>query len=886
VIISEEDYLAHYGTPRHSGRYPWGSGGNETDTRNPVLLDEITSLKAEGKSEKEIAEGFGMTISELRAEKSITRNAKRASDIITVTRLKEKGYSTNNISKRTGIPEPTVRNLLRPGELEKATIIESTANMIRSQVDQYGFTDIGKGNENRLGVTSTRLDSAVKMLVKEGYKVHPLNTPQVATGKDTKTKVIGPPGSTQKEAWLNQDKIHLINNYSDDGGKTYASPLPPLAINPKRVDIIYADQGGKEADGVIYVRPGVEDIKLGGSQYAQVRIKVGDSHYLKGMAVYKEDLPDGVDLQFNTSKQNTGNKFDAMKGLKDDPDLPFGSIVRQIQDKPGSPDAKVISVMNIVNDEGDWEKWSRTLSSQMLSKQSPRLAKEQLDMTYERRENNYNAINNLTNPTVRKKLLLDFAGATDTASVHLKAASMPGQAVRVLLPLPSLSPTQVYAPGFQNGERVALIRHPHGGTFEIPDLIVNNRNAEGKRLLKDGKVAIGINHEVAKRLSGADFDGDTVLVIPNRQGRIVITPALEALKNFDPHTAYPKYPGMKVMSNTETEMGMISNLITDMTIKNASHEEIARAVKHSMVVIDAENHELNHKASYNDNNIKQLKQKYQTQPSGKGGASTLISRARAEVRIPERKERTQAKGGPINKETGALEWEPTNRPSWKTGKPRMTVSTMLGEATDAHTLSSGTIMERYYADHSNKLKALANRARLDAINTPPTKYSASAKKTYSTEADSLASKLATAKSNAPLERHAQRIANSQINLKKKFNPEMDKETYNKIKYQALEEARRRTGADKIKIEITDSEWDAIQAGAISDSMLNEILTHADMKRVRELAMPKGPILMTSSMQSRANSMFALGFTRAEVAEQLGVSVSTLDASVSVGEKGE
>ena len=888
MLITEEDYLLHYGTPRHSGRYPWGSGDNETSTtRNMSTMDAINDLRKQGVSEKDIAEGFGMTIAELRAERSIARNAKRAADINMAHRLQEKGYSTNKIAKRMEIPESTARNLLRPGELEKATIIENTANAIKAEVDQYGFTDIGKGVENYLGVTSTRLNTAVQMLRNQGYEVHNFNAPQVATGEDTKTKVIGPPGSTQKEAWMNQDKIHTLSTYSEDGGKQWTEKLPPLAINPKRVGVRYAGEGGEEADGVIFVRPGVKDIELGGSQYAQVRIQVGEGHYLKGMAVYKDDLPPGVDLQFNTSKERTKNKLDAMKPLKDDPDLPFGSIVRQIQSDPGTPKAKVTSVMNIVNDEGDWAKWSRTLSSQMLSKQSPVLAKQQLDMTYERRENDYNNINALTNPTVRKKLLLDFAGATDSAAVHLKAAALPGQAVKVLLPLSTIKPNQIYAPGFQNGERVALIRHPHGGTFEIPDLIVNNKNVEGHRLLgKDASVAVGIHHDVAKHLSGADFDGDTVLVIPNRSNRIIITPALKELQNFNPHTSYPGYEGMKPMRNTETEMGSISNLITDMTIRQASHEELARAIRHSMVVIDAEKHNLDHKASYNDNNIKDLKVKYQ-RPNGEksSGASTLISRAKSELRVPQRKARLQEHGGPINKETGELEWEPTGRKNWRTGTPLTTKTTKLAEARDARALSSGTPVEELYATHSNKLKTLANRARLDAINTPNAKYSAPARKIYEHEVTSLNSKLSLAKSNAPLERSAQRIANAQIKLKKQFDPNMDQETYNKVKYQQLEEARRRTGADKHKIEITPAEWDAIQAGAISNSMLEEVLTHADMKVVRELAMPKHKILMSSPMQARAKSMYALGYTRAEVAQQLGVSVSTLDASVSVGEKG-
>lgn len=67
----------------------------------------------------------------------------------------------------------------------------------------------------------------------------------------------------------------------------------------------------------------------------------------------------------------------------------------------------------------------------------------------------------------------------------------------------------MYAPNYKDGETVALIRYPHGGTFEIPILTVNNKQAEGKRVLGNTPAdAIGINSKVAGRLSGADFDGD------------------------------------------------------------------------------------------------------------------------------------------------------------------------------------------------------------------------------------------------------------------------------------------------------------------------------------------------------------------------------------------
>lgn len=884
MIISEEEYIAHYGTPRHSGRYPWGSGGwgdtskEDVNTRNKTFSQYVRDLRNKGLSDIEIAKGMGYdSTTQLRARMSIEKNAQRQSDIAMAQGLKDKSYSTNAIAKRMGIPESTVRNYLRDGEAARTDILNSTATMLRSQVAEKGYVDVGKGTENYLGVSSTRLDTAVEMLKQEGYAVHPVNVRQVATGENTRMKVLAPPGTTQKEIWQNPDKIQTINNYSDDGGKTYTKPSPPISINPKRVDVVYAEQGGGKADGMMYVRPGVKDVELGGVNYAQVSVQVGDGHYLKGMALYKDGLPDGVDIQFHTSKSDTGNKLDAMKPLKPDPDLPFGSIVRQITDKPG-PGAKPTSVMNVVNDEGDWEKWSRTLSSQMLSKQSPILAQSQLNMTYEQRQSDYDAIKNLTNPTVRKRLLNDFADATDSAAINLKAAAMPGQAVKVLLPVSSLPATQIYAPSYNNGDRVVLIRHPHGGTFEIPELTVNNHHAEARRLLGDARVAVGINHEVAKHLSGADFDGDTVLVIPNRSGKIITTPALETLKNFNPHTEYPAYPGMRPMRNTQTEMGMISNLITDMTIQGASHDKIARAIKHSMVVIDAEKHNLDYRRSYNDNNIKALKEEYQRQPDGKGGAATLISRARSEVYVPEFKPRSQKKGGPVSTTTGEKVYEPTGRVHWRTGKPIQTSVERLSITPDARSLSSGTRMELIYAQHSNKLKAMANEARLTAIKTPPTKYVPSAKRAYHSEVASLDSKLALSKSNAPLERKAQLIANSTIKAKRNYDPTMDAKTLKKVEAQALEEARRRTGANKQKIVITDKEWEAIQAGAISNSKLNEILTHANMDVVKDHATPKDKVLMTNAKTNRAKAMLASGYTRAEVAAALGVSLTTLDRS--------
>lgn len=890
MILDEHEYLAHYGILRKSGRYPWGSGKDQ-NTRNKMFLDTIDDLRKQGLSETEICKGLGIpSTTQLRAAKTIAKNEQRQSQITQATQLKERGWSNVAIGKRMGIPESTVRLLLKESTQQKNNILLATADMLKSEVDSKTFLDVGSGNELHIGISEGMLKNAVAVLQEKGYNVYKISVPQLGTNQNTTVKVLCPPETTYGDLSRNKDKIRIIGKFSEDGGRSYLGLHPPKSIDPKRVQIRYAKDGGAEADGVMYVRPGVKDISLGGSNYAQVRVQVGDSHFLKGMAVYKDDLPDGVDIVFNTNKDSTGSKLDAMKPLKrrkdgtiDDAN-PFGAnIKRQIVERDSKGNEKVTSAMNIVNEEGSWSSWSKTLSSQMLSKQSPTLAKERLNKTYEDRLSEYKRISSLTNPAVRKRLLEDFGDETDSAAVHLAAASIPRTfGHHVILPIGSMKPTEVYAPNYRDGEKVVLIRHPHGGTFEIPELVVNNRNSEAKKLIgSHAKDAIGIHHTVAERLSGADFDGDTVLVIPNNSGKIKTTPALEGLKNFDPKKEYPGYPGMKVMSADEKQhqMGKITNLIADMTVKKASTPELARAVRHSMVVIDAEKHELNWKESEARNGIKELKKKYQGDGKGHAGASTLITRAGSEARVPERKLRRASKGGSIDPATGKRVYEETGN-TFTNKKGKTVISTTkvdrLAITDDAHTLSSGTPIERVYADHSNKLKSLANQARKDSLNTPNATYSSSARKVYSNEVASINAKLNIARRNAPLERQAQIIANANYKTKLREYPDMDDATKKKIKFQALTEARNRLGAGKERIVLTQKEWDAIQAGAISHTLLNKVIANADMDVVRKFATPKQPKLMTSANISKAKAMLARGFTRAEVADRLGVSLSTLD----------
>jgi len=797
-----------------------------------------------------------------------------------------------------GINESSVRALLAPGQKDKADVLDSTVAALKEQVAEKKFVDVGVGTElhlsvqQRMNISDTKLRTAVAALEEEGYSVHTVKITQLGTGKQTNVKVLSAPGTTFGDVVRNRYNIKPVTTVSDDGGRSYFGIQKPVSVKSSRVAVRYADQGGKDADGVIYVRPGVKDLSLGSNSYAQVRVMIDGTHYLKGMAMYKDDLPDGVDLEFNTSKHDTGHKLDAMKKITDDPDNPFGATVRQITTPPDRHGkVKVTSAMNLVNEEADWDRWSKTLSSQFLSKQNQRLAKQQLEMMRDSKQRELDEINALTNPAVKRRLLESFADDADSAAVHLKAAHLPRQKTHVILPVKSMKDNEVYAPNFENGTQVVLIRHPHAGTFEIPSLKVNNRNPEAKRLLGNAPNAIGINAKVAKHLSGADFDGDTVIVIPNDRGHVKTSPPLKELEHFDPmmyklpkDSPIPRITGPK----KQTEMGVVSNLITDMTIRGASNSELARAVKHSMVVIDSEKHELNYKQSEKDNGIRQLQKKYQSEPGRSGlGAGTLISRARSRKDVPDRRPRPAAKGGAIDKATGRLVFEPTGATkTTRDGKvvPVTIRSTKLGETHDAHTLvsSTGTPIEKIYADHSNNLKAMANQARKELVSTKPATYSPSARAAYSNEVASLNAKLRLALKNAPLERNAQVLANAIMQQKKQANPNMDAADIKRKNAQALAEARRRLGADKSQIEITGPEWAAIQAGAISNNKLKDILNNTDLKKIKELATPRSQLTMTPAKLQRAMSMLASGYTQADVAAQLGVGLTTLKVALKEG----
>ena len=965
------------GDPKGSGRYRKGSGKNPHQHGTGTYYDRIKELHDLGMPYPQIAKEMGMTNKQLigiihdsgasysqigkemgmtttevaheleissgklRAIISIEKEEREAAERAKCLELLDQGFNKSQIAEITGIKPSTVANRLKPIEETRKSKNREVADFLKEEIENgKPYLDVGDGVERQLNIPKTRLNAALELLEQEGYKI---STPKIeqATNPNQKTtyKILTKEDVPYIEIWQNRDQIiSPMGKYYDEDAGHLRVIQPPINIDSSRIAIRYAEQNGDLKDGVIELRPGAQDLSLGQSAYAQVRISVDGTHYLKGMAMYSNDLPPGVDILFNTSKHEgtpmLGSKDNTvLKPLKDDPDNPFGATIRQLK----GDDGRVYSACNIVNEDKDWDKWSKNLASQFLSKQDPSLAKRQLDIAYETKKAEFDRICKIPNESIRKHLLLSFADECDSDAVELKAAALPRQSTKVILPLTTIKDNEVYAPGYKTGEQVALVRYPHQGIFEIPVLTVNNNNREGRDVLGDPKNAIGINLKTANKLSGADFDGDTVVLIPLKNQNIKTARTPAALEGFDPKERY-KLPdsspevGPKTGFYKGTEMGNVSNLITDMSLQGATMDKIVRATKHAQVVIDAEKHHLDWRRSYEENRIAELKDEFQ---GGKNkGAATVVSRASGDAYHPVRKtfnpdrdidretgnknyrytgEETykyrrkfvdedgnsktkevtvfkNKKTGEFyykDKNTGEIESVPADKVKTKLSTEKSTKMTeAFARGGDAYDLvfDRSNRIEMYYANYANQMKSLANEARKEYISTPNPRVNKTAKQAYAEEVESLNQKLGKALQNAPNERQANALVSSQISKIRKYNPELanDETAMKKKRAQLIAEARVRTGSlerSKRNIEITDREWEAIQAHALPNDTVNKIFRNTDPAKLKERAMPRNSTSVSSASISRARNLIKMGYTQEEAAEAIGVSVSTLNRAL-------
>ena len=992
-VVEEMNYLMHIGMPRRSGRYPWGSGEDPYQHSIDFLgrVEDMRKRKfsytdENGKTwtgDTAIAKSLGMSTTEFRAELGIASSERRMYQVATAKSLRADGKGFTEIGRDMGLPESTVRSLLNEKSEKKMNQAQATADFLKQRLKEVekngGMLDVGKDVELELNVSKQKLDQALKLLKEEGYEVYNGRFEQANNpGNWTTQKVLCVPDTEYKEIY-NLDKISTVKEYiTRDGGENYEKKFHyPESLDSKRIQIRYNEDGGLEKDGIVELRRNVPDLSLGNDRYSQVRILVDGTHYIKGMAVYSDKMPDGVDVIFNTNKKKGTPMEKVLKEIKSDPDNPFGSAIKDVEQggqywydpKTGercSANTKgaKLGLINKRAAEGDWTDWKDTLPSQFLGKQSLYMAKKQLNLAKADKLAEYDEICSLTNPTIKKHLLEKFSDECDAAAVHLKAAALPGQKYHVIVPVNSLKDTEVYAPRYEDGTKLALIRYPHGGTFEIPILTVNNKHAAAKKLLgTDATDAVGITSKVAERLSGADFDGDTVMCIPTHDsaGKVKIKnrDPLKGLEGFDPKT---KYAADKVVKDddgtehyyqngieyrrmtkkgTQTQMGIISNLITDMTLAGANDTELAAAVRHSMVVIDAEKHKLNYKQSEVDNNIAALHEKYQGKKTG--GAATILSRAKGEYSVEKRQgsprinmpdddmyDPSKPIGSLIykkaddlyypdrsyNKDTGTVtirtasgkkitydasdkeasaKYDPVEVKDPKTGKvvgytnkagdityrtkTRTQQSTRMAETDDAYTLVSDARhpMEEAYADYANSMKALANQARKTLYTTGKINHSASAKDTYRDEVQDLMNQLKKAEINTPRERAAQRMARNEVN-KKLASGQIEKSDVKKTATRALSKYRTELGSVARKnreINISDRQWEAIQAGAISESVLKRILNNTNIDKLKERAMPRTTTQLSEAKINRIKAYSNSNYTLSQIATKMGVSETTV-----------
>lgn len=275
-----EEILMHYGMPKRSGRYPWGSGESPFQ-RSGDFLSRVEELKKQGVSETDIAKSMGLTTTQFRTQKSLANAERRSIEAATAKGLREKGYSLNEIAEKMGYKnDSSVRSLLNEDSEARMNQAKKTADFLKKQVDEKGMIDVGVGVERELGISKEKMKQALYILEMEGYELYGGGVPQVTNpGKQTNIQVLCPPGTEHREIY-DFGNVHSLREYvSHDGGDTFDTFVYPKSMDSNRIKIRYAEEGGADKDGAVEIRRGVDDLSLGESHYAQVRILVDNNKY-------------------------------------------------------------------------------------------------------------------------------------------------------------------------------------------------------------------------------------------------------------------------------------------------------------------------------------------------------------------------------------------------------------------------------------------------------------------------------------------------------------------------------------------------------------------------------------------------------------------------------
>ena len=218
-----EDILMHYGMPRRSGRYPWGSG-EDPYQHSGDFLSRIEELKKTGWTEtpENIKKEFGLTTTQYRTEKANAKDERRMLDVARAKSLKEDGLGATEIGRIMGKNESTIRSLLNESSEIKMKKARETADFIKEQIEKKGMIDVTSGVERELGVSKEKLNQALKLLEEEGYPIYKGGIPQATNpGQQTNQRVICKPGTDHKDIY-NYENVHPLTDYiSKDGGSTF-----------------------------------------------------------------------------------------------------------------------------------------------------------------------------------------------------------------------------------------------------------------------------------------------------------------------------------------------------------------------------------------------------------------------------------------------------------------------------------------------------------------------------------------------------------------------------------------------------------------------------------------------------------------------------------------
>ena len=261
-----DSYLMHYGTPRHSGRYPWGSGEHPYQGEN--FYTATKKLKDSGLSEVEIAKLYGMSTTEYRKRRSLAKTEHKEKLRALNAQLEQEGLNRSERARKLGVNESTVRSWENENSIKREQIVSSTKEVLERNIAEKKYIDVGDGVASGMGITKNRLDTAVQAMVDDGYELHNIKVEQVNNpGKFTTVAVLCEPGTTKKQLYEHSHEIGLVNEKFDNShGLTSLGMKPPKSISGKKVQVVTLQEGGADKDGLIEIRRGAKGLDMGNAK--------------------------------------------------------------------------------------------------------------------------------------------------------------------------------------------------------------------------------------------------------------------------------------------------------------------------------------------------------------------------------------------------------------------------------------------------------------------------------------------------------------------------------------------------------------------------------------------------------------------------------------------